>query len=323
MLRPLISLLSPRGPRARLSILIFHRAPRVADPLFPAELDAAGFDRVLGWIGRWFKVLPLDAAVQALDRGELPARALAITFDDGYADNHDVAMPLLRKHGMSATFFIATDFLDGGRMWNDTVVEAVRATRLDAVDLAPLGVCGLGRLELRTVPDRRAALGTLLPRFKYLAHPQRQAVVEHFARLLQVDRLPDDLMMSSAQVVALRRYGMQIGAHTGSHPILALSTPEQARDEIVRSRDKLQALLQEPVGMFAYPNGKPGRDFHRGTVDLVRQLGFALAVTTSPGVTRMGTDRWQLPRFTPWDRTPVRFGARLARNLQREPALLG
>ncbi|MDP1007558.1 polysaccharide deacetylase family protein, partial [Klebsiella pneumoniae] len=85
------------------------------DPLFPDEIDAARFDAILGWLRSWFNVLPLDEAAQRLKDGSLPARAAALSFDDGYADNHDIALPLLQKHGLPCSFFIATGFLDGGR----------------------------------------------------------------------------------------------------------------------------------------------------------------------------------------------------------------
>ncbi|MFO0121490.1 MAG: polysaccharide deacetylase family protein, partial [Inhella sp.] len=108
---------SPGGARGRLTVLIFHRVLTQPDPLFPGEMDAARFDAVCGWLASWATVLPLHTAVRQVRDGVLPARALAITFDDGYADNASVALPLLQKHGLCATFFVSTGYLDGGRMW--------------------------------------------------------------------------------------------------------------------------------------------------------------------------------------------------------------
>lgn len=82
-MRPLFQLLSPSGARARLSVLIFHRVLPQPDPLFPDEIDAARFDAILGWLRSWFNVLPLDEAAQRLKDGSLPARAAALSFDDG------------------------------------------------------------------------------------------------------------------------------------------------------------------------------------------------------------------------------------------------
>jgi hypothetical protein len=73
-------------------------------------------------------------------------------------------------------------------------------------------------------------------------------------------------------------------------------------------------MLHQPIKLFAYPNGKPGRDYRARDVALVRELGFAAAVSTASGAARHGDPLHELPRFTPWDRTPMRWAARLARN---------
>lgn len=311
----LFGLKSPAGANARLSVLIFHRVLPEPDPLFPDEMHAARFDAVCGWVRGWFNVLPLDEAARRLAQGTLPARAMAITFDDGYADNQQVAAPILRRHGLNAAFFVATGFLDGGRMWNDTVIEALRRTPADRIELEDIaGLQGLGALPLASVADRRAAIDAVIARAKYLAPDERAAVVAGVARAAGAV-LPDDLMMSSQQVRDLHRQGHRVGAHTVHHPILARIAPTQARDEILRSKRTLEALLDADVDLFAYPNGKPGQDYAPEHAALVRELGFAAAVSTAWGAAHRGTDMFQLPRFTPWDRTRWRYGARLLNNL--------
>ncbi len=312
-LKPLFGQLSPAGRRARLSVLIFHRVLSEADPLFPQEMHAHRFDAVCGWLARWFNVLPLDRAVEQLGAGTLPARAACITFDDGYADNHDVALPILQRHGLTATFFIATGFLDGGRMWNDTIIETVRRSPLPLLDLSGLG---LGLHPLGAVAERQAAIAALIGQIKYRPPAERVSLTEQLAQLAQV-QLPRQLMMSSGQVQSMHRAGMQIGAHTVSHPILARLDPQQARDEIQASRDVLEHLLGERVGLFAYPNGKPGEDYSPENVELVRSLGFDAAVSTQWGTSGAGDDPFQIRRFTPWDPSRLRFGIRLLRNLRQ------
>jgi peptidoglycan/xylan/chitin deacetylase (PgdA/CDA1 family) len=325
MMRALIGLLAPARQRAKLSIMIFHRVLPRPDPLFPGEVDVAQFDAICGWLKAWFHVLPLDEALRCLSQDRLPARALAITFDDGYADNHDVAMPLLQRHGLCATFYIATGFLDGGRMWNDSVIEALRGCTAAELDLAGTPLSALGHLQLggaTAFGQRRAAIDRVLGAIKYLDPVERGDCVTALAERAGVE-LPNDLMMSSAQVQALRQGGMQIGAHTVSHPILARLGHVAAEREIVGSKQTLEALLNEPVRQFAYPNGRPGQDYSAESVELVRRLGFDAAVSTAWGVAQRDTDRFQIPRFTPWDRQRLRFGVRVLRNLMAgRPSLL-
>jgi peptidoglycan/xylan/chitin deacetylase (PgdA/CDA1 family) len=102
-----------------------------------------------------------------------------------------------------------------------------------------------------------------------------------------------------------------------SHPILARLEPDSASSEIRDSRSRLEAITGAPVTLFAYPNGKPGLDYLREHVGMVRELGFEAAVSTARGVAHSTSDPFQLPRFTPWDRTPGRFLLRLIQNTFR------
>jgi len=306
------SAISPAGGRGKLSILIFHRVLSEPDPLCPDEMDALRFDSMLSWLGGMFNVLPLSEAVERARAQSLPSRALSITFDDGYADNHDVALPILKRHGMVATFFVATGFLDGGRMWNDTLIESVRGARGDLIDLGDLG---LGELPVSNLNEKRSAVDQLLRHAKYLSPEQRLSMVSRVHSAAGAS-LPCDLMMTSQQVRALRSGGMEIGAHTVSHPILTRLSSAAARTEIEASRTFLAELLGEPIELFAYPNGKFGQDYSQEHADMVAKLGFLAAVATDPGVSTRHSDPFRLPRFTPWDRSEVRFHTRMMMNMK-------
>ncbi len=310
---PIFRRLSPSGRHARLSILVFHRVLSQPDPLFPGIPDATRFGEMLDWMKAWFNVLSLDRAVAQLATGTLPERAAAITFDDGYADNATVALPQLRSRGLSATFFIATGFLDGGRMWNDTIIEAIRDCRQPTLDLERLG---LGRYRLNTPVARRATIDACIAHLKYRLTDERSAAADEIAAIAEA-KPPSDLMLSSHAVRELHRFGMQIGAHTISHPILNRLSPDAARHEMQGSRTRLEDIVGERVTIFAYPNGKLGNDYAPVHAELVREIGFDAAVSTDAGAACAGADLMQLPRFTPWDRSRVRFGARLAANLWR------
>ena len=321
MIRTVLNLLSPAAGQARLSILIFHRVPAEPDPLFPGECDAARFDRMLGWLRNWFNVLPLGEAVQRMTEDRLPARAAVITFDDGYADNATEATPLLRKHGLSATFFVSAGFLDGGCMWNDGVIETLRRTRREHIDLSALDpALPQESLPLSALEQRRNTIGRVLGSFKYLPAEQRLKLVARLAELCELD-LPRGLMMDADQLRGMQAAGMTIGAHTMTHPILATLDDAAAWSEITESQRVLEGVIGRRVGLFAYPNGKPGQDYSLRSVELVREAGFDAAVATAWGTATRETDRFQLPRFTPWDLGRNRFAARMAQNLARRETL--
>ena len=304
---------------ATLSILIYHRVLARPDPLFPGEVDAALFGRQLRLVKRFHTPLPLAEAVQRLQDGSLPARAACITFDDGYADNAQVALPLLQRHGLHATFFIATGYLDGGQMWNDTVIEAVRQAPAPVLDLRELG---LDCLPVANLAQRQAAIATVLGQLKYLPFDRRQQLAMQIRRQAGATA-GAPAMLSTAQLRQLQAAGMELGAHTVSHPILSTLPEQEARLDIANGKHQLESLIQAPVTLFAYPNGKAGRDYGAPHVAMVRSLGFTAAVATDWGVARPGAglDLLQLPRFTPWDRGRLAFLWRLRQNRrQAHPA---
>jgi peptidoglycan/xylan/chitin deacetylase (PgdA/CDA1 family) len=305
------------GPLSRcLSILIYHRVVTEPDPLAPDEVCAREFDWQMGVLDRWFTVLPLRDAVAGLRAGTLPVRSACVTFDDGYADNVTVALPILRRRGLPATFFLAAGFIDGGRMWNDSVIETMRRAQGDTLDARCIG---LDRIDISTVALRRHGIDKLLSSLKYLPPEERQVRVDKLAAESNCS-LPTDMMMTTEHVRQLRANGIEVGAHTMTHPILAQLDAERAEGEIRDGKLRLEAITGAPVTLFAYPNGRPGRDYRPEHVAMVKRLGFEAAVSTAWGVAHQSSDPYQLPRFTPWDRVPGRFALRLLRNTFRTRA---
>lgn len=310
-------LLSPGGASAKLDIFIFHRVYPSLDPMAPGEPDVARFERVVRFLSRAFTLLPLAEAASRLASGTLPAAAACITFDDGYADNLTLAAPILARFDAPATIFIATGYLDGGRMWNDTVIESIRSTSLKTLDLADLG---LPVVALTSLDQKRGAIDTLLPLVKYRPVDERIAIADAIARRAHVTP-PSDLMLTTPQLRELAGApNITIGAHTRRHPILACTPPAEAESEIGGSRSDLEALLQNRVDLFAYPNGRPDKDYRAEHVEMVRRAGFQFAVSTAQGVASAPADPLQLPRFTPWGDSMPKFGLQLARALLSVPA---
>jgi phosphatidylinositol alpha-1,6-mannosyltransferase len=311
MMRPMLSLLSPAGPSARLSVMLFHKVPTLADPLASNELNLARFEQILDFVGANANVLPLADASAALQRGTLPARAVALTFDDGYAEWIDNVAPALLRRKMPATFFITTGQFEGGVLWHERILAAVRALPARGAQLP----AGLGLYTDLDAPGCRERLvEQLQARLKYAPLSQRLDAMEQLESQACIPLvLPRGFDASSVRT--LHAQGFEIGAHTVHHPILNECTARQARAEIGDCKAELEAIIGGAVHSFAYPNGRPGTDFSREHVDMVKAAGYRNAVTTSMGVARAGTDPFQLPRFTPWGLSDERIGFQLARNM--------
>jgi peptidoglycan/xylan/chitin deacetylase (PgdA/CDA1 family) len=317
MLHFIGDLLSPAGARGKLGILIYHRVLAAPDLLLNEDIDAATFAMHMRSLAAECNVLQLGDACKRLANGTLPARAVCVTFDDGYADNESVALPILKRYGVPATFFIAPGYSNGSVMFNDAVIEAVRVAPKGTHDLSRLG---LGKHDLSDSASRRATIGALLGLLKYRPVRERGELASRLAAALGMTPPAADLMMKPGQIKRLQDEGMEIGAHTVNHPILAVLGEREARAEIFDSKRLLEEITGTPVTLFAYPNGLPGRDYGPRDVQLVKEAGFAAAVSTVDGVAGHGSDSFQLPRVGLWDRTMLRLRVRLLVHFMRPVA---
>jgi peptidoglycan/xylan/chitin deacetylase (PgdA/CDA1 family) len=309
------ALLSPAGERGSLVVLMYHRVLPEPDALLLDEPDARTFAAHMDVVRSTFNVIGLTEAIERMRTRSLPSRAACITFDDGYANNFEVALPILAQRKLPATVFVTTQFIGGGRMFNDTIVEVVRHAGAE-LDLTRFD---LGRYALTDAAARRAAIDAILEKLKYFDHGRRLATANEIAGTSGL-ALPQDLMMSETMIRGLHTGGVEIGAHTESHPILANISDEDARREIHESKARLEAVIGAPVATFAYPNGRPRRDYERRHVELVKSCGFRGAVSTARGCARRDSDLFQIPRMAPWDRTAVRFAGRLLKTYFDPPA---
>jgi phosphatidylinositol alpha-1,6-mannosyltransferase len=318
IVQSVFSLLSPAGPRGCLSVLLFHKIPTKADPLTVDELDLAGFERILDFLADNAIVLPLPEATAALKAGKLPSRAMALTFDDGYAEWIDNVSPALRARNLPATFFVTTGQLEGAALWHERIVGAVRALP-DTGFFLPYG---FGNYTDLTLPGSRLRLiEELQERLKYSPLADRVGAIEVLeAQARSAISLPRPFDKESVRT--LHNQGFDIGAHTVHHPILNECTRTQARAEIGGCKEELEAITGAQVHSFAYPNGRPNEDYGPEHVAMVKSMGYTSAVTTSNGVSNSKSDMFQLPRFTPWGLSNERIAFQLARNMRTRPTPL-
>ena len=301
-----------------MSVLLFHKIPTVADPLTTGEMDLARFEHILDFLADNANVLPLPEATAALQAGKLPKRAMALTFDDGYAEWIDNVSPALRRRNLPGTFFVTTGQLSGSALWHERIVAAVRALPDRGVSLP----YGFGNYTDLSLPGSRLRLvEELQERLKYAPLSERVGAIEVLeGQARSAIALPAPFDTESVRT--LHNQGFDIGAHTVHHPILNECTRAQARAEIGDSKDELEAIIGGRVHSFAYPNGRPNEDYGREHVAMVKALGYTSAVTTSNGVSTRDSDIFQLPRFTPWGISDERIAFQLARNMRTKPTPL-
>lgn len=276
-------------------VLNYHRVgPRPGGGLDVGvwSASAEALDAELALLARDFEVVgPADLLERPAARG----RRVLITFDDGYRDNHAVALPLLRRHGLIATFFVVPDFVDHPRLpWWDELAWIVSGARTQEVRLPEYGLPLL-------VMDPATAPTALADVYKRLSSGAGEELVDRVARAAGSGRAPSsagrDLFMSWDHLRELRDAGMVIGGHTLTHPVLAREPRERQAQEIEGCAARLKAELGIAMTYFSYPVGLPGT-WSGDTRRLLGDAGVKLAFTYSGGYHRRGPlrDPLAIPR---------------------------
>jgi peptidoglycan/xylan/chitin deacetylase (PgdA/CDA1 family) len=303
-------------------VLVYHRVSRaVADPQL-LSVTPEHFAEQLDFLSRRFRLMRLGDLIAATREGVPPAGAVAITFDDGYADNFLAAKPLLERAGVPATVFVASGYVASGRpfWWDELERLLLRPGRLPSVVTVEIGAEPLywelgndavytprraAECAAWTVLDvgepgrRQSVYRALCSRFRVLDESERERVLERVRSIAELDDGADLEAPRPLTPEELRRLAdgglVEIGAHTITHPVLSQLPVERQQEEVGGSKRQLEEALSRPVTSFAYPYGAPA-DINDTTLSVVRTAGFDRACANVPARIRRGTDPFRLPR---------------------------
>ncbi len=296
---PLLGLIYRRG---RGMAPVYHRVlpdggPR---PRTSTQIAEADLTEQLRFLSARCRVLPMDDFVDRLRRRCLPPRACTITFDDGFADNADLALPILRRLGLPATFFIASGYVVQGRPYeadalHDVLHLAEPRERIE-LDLRPWGGPALS-LPYADPADRSAGYFKVLRTYKrQVRWTQRPAFIDYCAERFGVagDRLARPPMMTPDQVRAMSAAGMTIGSHTEWHISLAAEGPVEFGRQLRASRQTLEEMTGQPVKYFSYPYGDP--EYCIPAAGLVQEVGYEAAFMAAGTSARVRYGPWLIDR---------------------------
>ena len=285
-------------PSRDLAILRYHaicgdEGYAYADPQICITPQA--FERHIARLSESYRIVRLEDAARALATGApLPLNAVAITFDDGYADNL-AAAHILHQYGATATFYITAGCMAGDRpFWPVEVRYLVRALPAGTHRLA----AGTVRLELpiENPRDREAAVRRLTRTFKSHPIPVRDKLRDQLRSLAGDVAIPR-VMLTWDEVREMHALGMTIGSHTLTHPNLPSAGIPAAREELRESKRRLEGEIGAPVTMFSYPNGGAERYLTAEVQRAVREAGYLAATTSRNAFAQSHSDVFALERI--------------------------
>lgn len=270
--------------------------PRLTANSIGVSQSRSSFEAHIRALARRFNPVTI-AQIAQFARGDqpLPGRPVAVTFDDGFADNYDVALPILSRYGVPATFYIMVGALETGNLpWYCRLRYAFSTTRKPYWN-DPEGKSHM----LKSAQGKESALRIAWEIGAKKTGREQEEFVSQLERLLDLDPLKrhDGMMLAWDKVRALRRAGHIIGAHTCSHPNLAYVSEDVAKHEIAGSKKRLEEELGEPIEHFSYPHPALNPQWNLRTMEITREAGFKSAVLTQTGPVRLGDEPLALKRI--------------------------
>jgi peptidoglycan/xylan/chitin deacetylase (PgdA/CDA1 family) len=285
--------------------LAYHRVlPLQSGAAYPLDVDLVSaspseFDSQMDYVRTRMTPLSLAEVAARLDCGEpLPPRAVAVTIDDGFRDAFVHAYPVLRRHGVPATVFLSTGFVDSGEpFWFELAAHLLMSVPPHSLELPGR------RLRLPSgdsVAERRAGSRELLTGLKQLGGAERDPLLRDWSRqfstLLGPATLEHLRPVSWAEAREMSGGGVDFGSHTVTHPTLASLRDDEARRELEDSKRRLEQQLGRAVCALAYPLGMPG-SYDARIKSLAEQAGYRLAMSYLPGANWSGAvDRFDVRR---------------------------
>lgn len=274
-------------------ILMYHRVNAQSDCL-GLTVSPDLFMNQLQFIQAHFEVITLHEALECMSSGAITGNQCVITFDDGYRDNFDVAFPLLQRFCLPATIFVTCDAIDQGQFGWGAFDRAVLSTPAKELDLQQWG---MGTFSLANRNTRETAVKTLHRQLKLRPNDEKLEVVSHVVSTYGTESSGERIMLDWAEVREMAVSGLvSIGAHTITHPILSRLPAEQAYQEIVEGKRRIEQNFGSKVDFFAYPNGGQA-DFGPREIALVKEAGYLGACTTISGRNRAGDFPYTLRRM--------------------------
>jgi peptidoglycan/xylan/chitin deacetylase (PgdA/CDA1 family) len=284
------------------AILMYHAVQedpsQQADSLGGIIHSRQVFRQQMELLARGFKPLSLDnLAILLRTEEKIPARSVVVTFDDGYRDNFENAMPILNQVGIAAAFYVTVECLEKRRLpWPSRVRYALRTSQRKTWK-DPDGTIW----PLATEADRDRAFAKACEYCCKLVGGAQEALVAGIAAELDTGSPPgsDQLMMEWHEVRKVAERGHTVGSHTLSHPNLAQLSVAEARAELGGSRAYLEEQLKRPVKHFSYPCPALSPHWNEQTVQECQRAGYETAVVTDGGLARRNDNPLCLHRVRP------------------------
>jgi peptidoglycan/xylan/chitin deacetylase (PgdA/CDA1 family) len=258
----------------------------------------------VSWLRNNFDVVSESELLDLVQAREFKGRYVAITFDDGYRDNYELAYPVLKAYSLPAIFFIAPGIINGRKVgWWDIIAFLVKRCSLPAINIR--GEC------LQLAGAKQQAIQRLTDLMKTEKAEETATLLEELSVASGVplpdEQLQSEQFMSWDEIREVNRNGVAIGSHTQTHRVLATLSENDQKWELRASKEALENRLERPVRTIAYPVGRYGQ-FTPATMRAARECGYECAFSFHTGANYSGSvNRYNIKRIACGSRLDALF----------------
>ena len=258
-------------PKNNITILMYHRVTSKESPLDSNVITSSkeNFEKQMKYLSENCNVITFN------DLKEKPKKnSIIITFDDGYKDNYTTAYPILKKYNLPATIFLATGHINKNELfWWDKIAYIINKTKI------------------KKFSSKEQTIINIQEKLKKVSESKKKSSIKKLEKTLKV-KIPkiENIALSWENIKEMSKNNISFGAHTVSHPIITRISLKEAKSEILKSKNKIEKMINKKVSVFAYPNG--GKEDMSDQIDkFLKENGFDFSVSTIYGTTEKDSFR--------------------------------
>ena len=283
-----------------INILLYHRVCDGAESWQLPAVKSAVFEKQIEYIKKFYCPISLNQYIdyKTLQK-PLPENGkrgyVIVTFDDGYKDNYEYAIPILRKYNVPATFYITLDFINKHSLvWTSQVSYILHKSKIKKIEFPEFGI-----VSIENIRQINSTYHQIVDKYRFSDTHTHTRIIQELQSVCNVSDVPSSwpFYMSWNEVKEIASDDLfDIGGHTISHPNLVTLNKEMLHKEISEAKSELEKMINKKLVSFAYPFGLK-EDFNKDVIDEIVSAGFKGAVTAEYGFNYGNENIYTLPRI--------------------------
>ena len=296
-----------------IKIFLFHRINPFLDPVWPA-ISPSHFDKIIRYLKKRYEIVPLEETILGTYQSNQKKPLCSITFDDGYRDFMEFALPILKKHAIRASVYVITDCVNTGiAPWTYQFNHLVLNTRLHALKIDSAEIPEQFHLNhWRNEKERILFLNKISAVLKQISDVGKERVMKQVQQQVLDVTIPEGLMLNWNDIRYIKKEGIEIGSHSANHPVLSKDLHlQEIRHELLRSAQEIERETGKFPVAISYPFGIYNNDAKK----IAEEIGYKMGLTVFPKAYESGHDQFEIPRIElysePFFKTRLRMNGSL------------